>query len=74
MILDAVKLRLSISDGVGGLGRLSILLTYLLTLAQNKTPQTRLSRGTYVDQPSPKCCSIRSIGEGLVLVNGTLVL
>src|SRR5271169_6104736 len=25
--------------------------------AQNKTPQTRLSRGTSVDQPSPKCCS-----------------
>jgi hypothetical protein len=25
---------------------------------ENKTPQTRLSRGAYVDQPSPKCCSI----------------
>src|ERR1700685_340019 len=25
--------------------------------AQNKTPQTQLSHGTLVDQPSPKCCS-----------------
>jgi hypothetical protein len=42
--------------------------------AQNKTPQTRSSRGTYVDQPSPKCCSIESIGERRELVNGTQVL
>ncbi len=28
---------------------------------QNKTPQTHSSRGTYVDQPSPKCCSIRRL-------------
>jgi hypothetical protein len=28
---------------------------------QNKTPQTLSSHGTYVDQPSPKCCSIGSL-------------
>jgi hypothetical protein len=41
---------------------------------KTKRPRLGLSRGTYVDQPSPKCCSIRSIGYGPVLVNGTQVL
>src|SRR5580704_17718473 len=41
--------------------------------AQNKTPQTQLSHGTLVDQPSPKCCSKTRLGQGLRPVNGTNV-
>jgi hypothetical protein len=42
----------------------------LTNSAQNKTPQTRSSRGTYVDQPSPKCCSITRLNGSRTLVNG----
>src|ERR1700734_2817439 len=42
--------------------------------AQNKTPQTHSSHGTYVDQPSPKCCSIRRLNGRRVRVNSQEVL
>jgi hypothetical protein len=41
---------------------------------KTKRPRLDLSLGAYVDQPSPKCCSIRKIRHSLNLVNGTLVL
>jgi hypothetical protein len=41
---------------------------------KTKRPGLRLSRGTLVDQPSPKCCSRRSIREERGGVNGTVVL
>jgi hypothetical protein len=40
---------------------------------KTKRPGLGLSRGTYVDQPSPKCCSSRSIRDGQQWVNGTVV-
>jgi hypothetical protein len=40
---------------------------------KTKRPGLGLSRGTFVDQPSPKCCSRRSIRVGWQTVNGTLV-
>ncbi len=42
----------------------------ILIRAQNKTPQTRLSHGTYVDQPSPESCS--STGYFLAANKGIL--
>ena len=42
--------------------------------AQNKTPRTRFESETYVDQPSPKCCSRRSIDTAGEVENGTEVL
>src|SRR3974390_57061 len=41
---------------------------------QNKTPPARLERGTYVDQPSPKCCSRRRLNVPGKSVNGPGVL
>jgi hypothetical protein len=41
--------------------------------AQNKTPQTRMSHGTYVDQPSPKCCSRTTVLAALKWGNGSSV-
>src|SRR5271165_2463591 len=41
--------------------------------AQNKTPQTQLSHGTYVDQPSPKCCSRITLRPTRNWVNGPTV-
>ena len=45
-----------------------------LFCAQNKTPQTQLSLGTSVDQPSPKCCSRTTLVLTLNPVNGSPVL
>jgi hypothetical protein len=41
---------------------------------KTKRPRLDLSLGTYVDQPSPKCCSRRSIGGDGKVENGTGVL
>ena len=42
--------------------------------AQNKTPRTQFESETYVDQPSPKCCSRKSIDTAGEVENGTEVL
>ncbi len=41
---------------------------------KTKRPRLDLSLGTFVDQPSPKCCSRKSIDSQARVENGTSVL
>jgi hypothetical protein len=42
----------------------------LQTFWESKRPGLILSRGANVDQPSPKCCSVRRIDQFPTAVNG----
>jgi hypothetical protein len=40
---------------------------------KTKRPRLGLSRGTYVDQPSPKCCSMTILDSVAAMRNGSNV-
>jgi hypothetical protein len=46
-------------------------VTHLKLLRKNKAPLTRMSHGTPVKQPSPKCCSRTTLRFRLASGNGT---
>jgi len=54
-----------------GFGATGFLVQH--SCAQNKTPRARFESETYVDQPSPKCCSRKSIDTAGEVENGTEV-